>query len=108
MNKQTITAWTGNPGARVRIALPIEQVREGTKGHREIETGIYRIGLHVGRKWGVVHNYSIWVNRSNRRGECYGDMFWAYDLTDPHERQMFLEHYWDKRHYTDFITGKDL
>lgn len=104
---KTVTAWAG-PGVRVRVSLPIEQIRETTSGHREIETGIYRLGLHVGRKWGVVHNYSIWTNRSNGNGECYGDMFWAYDLTDSYEREQFVEQFWNTRHHTDLITGRYL
>ena len=101
----TVTAWTGDPGTRVRIALPIEQIRETTGGHREFDTGVYRIGLHIGRKWLVVHNYSIWTNRHSRTGECFGDVFWAYDRTNPNDARTFIEHYWKTRHYTDLITG---
>ena len=100
---KTITAWAG-PGVKVRITLPLEQIQETTAGHREIDTGVYRLGLHIGRKWGVVHNYSMWTNTTSKCGECFGDIFWAYDLTNAYEREQFIKQFYEQRHYTDLVT----
>ena len=98
-----VNAWTMT--GSIRVALPIEQIEECPAGHREIDDGVSRIGLHIGRKWLVVHNYSIWVNRHDRNGQCFGDVYWAYNRDDPGEVRLFMEHYWKTRHHTDFITG---
>ena len=100
---KTVTAWAG-PGVKVRISLPLEQIQETTAGHREIETGVYRLGLHIGRKWGVVHNYSIWTNRFSKGGECFGDIFWAYDLTNAHDREQFIKQFYNTRCGADLVT----
>lgn len=101
---KTVSAWTTS--GSIRVALPIEQIEEGPAGHREDDTGVFRIGLHIGNKWLVVHNYSIWSNRHNKNGECFGDVYWAYDRTNPHEAKLFVEHYWKTRQPTDLITGR--
>lgn len=103
MKRKTVTATLFNSnGATVRVTLPDVQWRESTAGHRQISTGIIRIGLHVGSRWGVIHNYSIWTDN---RGYVVGDEFVAYDLEFPIHLEVFRNEL-SSHHYTDFITGR--
>ena len=103
MKTKTITATIHNTqNETVRIRIPAEQADETTAGHRQIGTGIVRIGRHVGRRWGVVHNYSIWAKRD---GTVYGDEYEAYDLTNREDRADFAL-VLASSHYTDTETGR--
>lgn len=103
MNK-TITATINDSDTAVRIAIPREQADEPTAGHRQSGTGYVRIGHHIGRRWGVVHDYSIWTQAD---GSVCGDTYTAYDLTTAGGRKQFALIVAGS-HYTDLTTGRDV
>lgn len=99
-----ITATISYNLESVRIAIPVEQHLEPTAGHREIDTGVIRIGHHTGKRWGVVHNYSIWTRRD---GTVRGDMYIAYDLNIQQCRDDYAV-VLATAHYTDTETGRSI
>ena len=105
MSNKTITATIyGTQSESVRLSIPVEQWQESTRGHRQLATGIIRIGHHIGRKWAVVHNYSTW-QKNDGSGECYGDEYTAYDLMIQSDRDAFAI-VLAGAHYTDLATGR--
>lgn len=101
MKRKTITATVHDTLSTVRISVPSEFADEPTVGHRNLDTGIIRIGYYVGRKWLVVQDYSIWVDRY---GSCKGATYTAYDLSEDLE---FAQEIFSRRHYTDVVCGRE-
>lgn len=94
-NRKSITATTVD-GNKVRVSVPVEFDREPTQGHRQVGTGIVRIGFYYGRKWTVVRDYSIWVKKD---GSVEGDFYTAYPAGSEEI---------PSRHYTDIAMGGGL
>lgn len=88
-------------GEKIRVSIPHEQWAETTTGHRQTSTGNIRIGLHIGRRWGIVHNYSIWAKPD---GTVYGDSYTAYDLRDKIDYFRFIEEI-NSVNCADTLTG---
>lgn len=106
MRHHTVTATIhGTNGAEtVRISVPEEIYSEQTQGHRQIDTGIIRIGHHTGHRWGIVRDYSIWTRRD---GTVYGDTYTAYDLYACGGRTAYAK-ILAEAHYTDTKSGRRL
>ena len=55
----------------------------------EVATGVFERGMYEGRRWFVVHYYSIWLRPD---GHQFGDSYVAYDKNHPADREIIETH----------------